>query len=276
MRYGCFLPNFGPFGDARCLADLAARAEAAGWDGFFIWDHMVFSPTETYPIVDPWVALAAVATNTERVRLGAMLTPLSRRRPWKVARETVSLDHLSRGRLVFGAGLGYPPDADFEFFGEVSSTRERARMLDEGLEVLTRLWSGTEVRYEGEHYKVGPVTFLPTPVQKPRIPVWVAGWWPHKLPYQRAARWDGVVPEMADWTLPKVADVAAMTSYIAQYRQSQDPFDVAMNGHDCWGHEPEMADYAQAGLTWWLERVDPERAFSVREAGALIDKGPPR
>ncbi len=276
MRYGLFLPNFGPFGDARCLAELAARAEAAGWDGFFIWDHMLFSPTHAYPMVDPWVALTAVATATERIRLGAMLTPLSRRRPWKVARETVSLDHLSRGRLVFGAALGYPPDADFQFFGEVSSVRERARMLDEGLDLLTRLWSGTEVRYEGEHYRVGPVTFLPTPVQRPRIPVWVAGWWPNKLPYQRAARWDGVVPEMADWTLPRVADVAAMTSYISEYRQSPDPFDVVMNGHDCWGHQPEMADYAQAGLTWWLERVDPERAFSQHEAGALIDKGPPR
>jgi alkanesulfonate monooxygenase SsuD/methylene tetrahydromethanopterin reductase-like flavin-dependent oxidoreductase (luciferase family) len=276
MRYGLFLPNFGPFGDARCLAELAARAEAAGWDGFFIWDHILFSASDHYPMVDPWVALAAVATATERVRLGALLTPLSRRRPWKVARETVSLDHLSRGRLVFGASLGYPPDADFQLFGEVWQARDRARLLDEGLEVLTRLWSGQEIRFEGEQYQIGPVTFRPPPLQQPRIPVWVAGWWPHKRPYQRAARWDGVVPERTDWKLPTVSDVAALTSYIATYRQSADPFDVVVNGHDCWGHEPEMPDYVEAGLTWWLERIDPDRAFSERQACALIDQGPPR
>jgi alkanesulfonate monooxygenase SsuD/methylene tetrahydromethanopterin reductase-like flavin-dependent oxidoreductase (luciferase family) len=276
MRYGFFLPNFGPFGDARCLAEFAARAEAAGWDGFFIWDHILFSTSDIYPVADPWVALAAAATATERVRLGALMTPLSRRRPWKVARETVSLDHLSRGRLVFGASLGFPPDADFQLFGEVWSARERARLLDEGLEVLTRLWSGQEVRYDGEHYQIGPVTFQPPPVQHPRIPVWVAGWWPNKRPFQRAARWDGVVPERADWNLPTVSDVAALTSYIATYRESPDPFDVVVNGHDCWAHQPDMADYAEAGLTWWLERVDPERAFSEREAGTLIDQGPPR
>jgi alkanesulfonate monooxygenase SsuD/methylene tetrahydromethanopterin reductase-like flavin-dependent oxidoreductase (luciferase family) len=276
MRYGFFLPNFGPFGDARCLAELAARAEAAGWDGFFIWDHILFSTSDSYPVADPWVALAAAATATERVRLGALMTPLSRRRPWKVARETASLDHLSRGRLVFGASLGFPPDADFQLFGEVWPARERARLLDEGLEVLTRLWSGQEVRFEGEHYQIGPVTFLPPPVQRPRIPVWVAGWWPNKRPFQRAARWDGVVPERADWKLPTVSDVAALTSYVATHRESSDPFDVVVNGHDCWAHQPEMADYAEAGLTWWLERVDPERAFSERQAGALIDQGPPR
>jgi alkanesulfonate monooxygenase SsuD/methylene tetrahydromethanopterin reductase-like flavin-dependent oxidoreductase (luciferase family) len=276
MRYGFFLPNFGPFGDARCLADLAARAEAAGWDGFFIWDHILFSATDSRPVVDPWVALAAVATTTERMRLGALLTPLSRRRPWKVARETVSLDHLSRGRLVFAAALGYPPDAEFELFGEVSDDRERARLLDEGLEVLTSLWSGREVHFEGEHYHVGPVTFQPPSVQQPRIPVWIGGWWPNKPPFRRAARWDGVAPEMADWSLPKVSDVAAITDYVAQHRQVPDPFDVVINGHDCWSRQAEMTDYAEAGLTWWLERVDPERAFSEGEAGALIDKGPPR
>jgi hypothetical protein len=276
MQYGFFLPNFGPFGDARRLAELAARAETAGWDGFFVWDHVLFSTSDVYAVADPWVALAAVATATERVRLGALMTPLSRRRPWKVARETVSLDHLSGGRLVFGAGLGYPPDADFQLFGEVWPARERASLLDEGLDLLTSLWSGQEVRHEGKHYKIGPVTFQPAPVQRPRIPVWVAGWWPNKLPFQRAARWDGVVPERADSKLPTVSDVVALTSYIGKYRDPSAPFDVVVNGHDCWAHQGEMADYAEAGLTWWLERVDPERAFSEREAGALIDQGPPR
>lgn len=276
MKYGFFLPNFGPFGNARCLADLAERAEAAGWDGFFIWDHILFSATESYDVADPWVALAAAAMTTDVVRLGALLTPLSRRRPWKVARETVTLDHLSGGRLIFGAALGFPPDAEFQLFGEVWPDRDRARMLDAGLELLTGFWSGQEVSFSSEDYQVGPVTFRPRPLQQPRIPVWVAGWWPNKPPYRRAARWDGVVPEMADGSLPGVADVAEMTAYIAKYRESDRPLDVVVNGHDCWLHEHEMADYAEAGLTWWLERVDPDRAFSVREAEALIDQGPPR
>ncbi len=276
MKYGFFLPNFGPFGDARCLADLAGRAEAAGWDGFFTWDHILFSATQVYNMADPWVALAAAAMTTERIRLGAFMTPLSRRRPWKVARETVTLDHLSGGRLIFGAALGFPPDAEFQLFGEVWQDRDRARMLDAGLDVLTGLWSGEEVRFSGEDYQVGPVTFRPRPVQEPRIPVWVAGWWPNKPPFRRAARWDGVVPEMADGSLPGVADVADITAYIERYREPGRPLDVVVDGHDCWSHRHEMAAYAEAGLTWWLERIDPDRGFSVAEATALIDQGPPR
>jgi len=276
MKYGFFLPNFGPFGDPRCLADLAGRAEAAGWDGFFVWDHVLFSATDSYAVADPWIALAAAAMQTDRIRLGALMTPLSRRRPWKVARETVTLDHLTRGRLTFGAALGYPPDADFRLFGEVWQDRERARLLDAGLDLLTRLWAGQEVQFTSEDYQVGPVTFQPVPVQRPRIPVWVAGWWPHKAPFRRAAKWDGVVPEMADGSLPGVADVADLTSYVMQHRGPGKSLDVVVNGHDCWSHRDEMPTYAEAGLTWWLERVDPSRAFSVPQATALIDRGPPR
>src|ERR1700730_5324126 len=146
MRYAMFLPNFGPFGDARVIADLAARAESAGWDGFFIWDHMVVSTNEAFPVADPWVALAAAATATSRVRLGALVTPLSRRRPWKVARETVTLDHLSGGRLIFGAGLGGSAAegfaTEFDDLGEQADLRARAGMLDEALEIIAGLWSG--------------------------------------------------------------------------------------------------------------------------------------
>jgi hypothetical protein len=270
-----FLPNFGPFGDARVIADLAERAEAAGWDGFFIWDHMVVSTTEAYPVADPWIALAAAAMVTDRVRLGALVTPLSRRRPWKVARETVTLDRLSGGRLVFGAGLGYPPDAEFAAFAEEDDARARARILDEGLDLLNRLWSGAEVTASGEHYQVGPVTFQPVPVQRPRIPVWIGGWWPNRPPFRRAARWDGVYPELDGGGLPSVAQIEEILGYIRQYRDPALPFDVAVNGHDCWSRRRDLPAYANAGLTWWLERIDPDRAFSVSEANVLIDKGPP-
>lgn len=275
MRYGVFLPNFGPFGDPGLIGEFAARAEAAGWDGFFIWDHVVFSAADTFPVVDPWIALAAAAVATSKIRLGALMTPLSRRRPWQVARQTVSLDRLSGGRLIFGAGLGYPPDADFALFGEVYDNRARARRLDEGLKLLDRLWTGKQVTFTGEEYRVGPVTFLPTPMQKPRIPVWVAGWWPNRAPLRRAARWDGVVPELIGGGVPSVRDLAALVAYVSERREPTRAFDVVVNGPDCWDRQDVMSDYAEAGLTWWLERIAPDRAFSVAEAVSLIDRKPP-
>src|SRR5689334_9455775 len=153
MYYGINLPPFAEFGDARVLADLAVEAEIAGWDGFFIWDHMVFDPT-WHPIVDPWVGLAAVAMRTTRIRLGTMLTPLPRRRPWKLARETVALDRLSEGRLILGVGIGDPVQWEFGFFGEPTDAKQRASMLDEGLQVLTGLWSGALFSFSGEHYQL--------------------------------------------------------------------------------------------------------------------------
>src|SRR5438067_4066679 len=194
MRYGVSMPNFADYGDVHTLVELAREAEAAGWDGFFLWEHMIFWRDLRVPIVDPWVALAAIAAGTERISLGPMVTPVARRRPWKLARETVSLDHLSRGRLILGVGLGDPADADFGVFGEETDAKVRARKLDEGLNVLAGLWGGEPFSYRGEHYRVEETVFLPRPVQSPRIPVWVGGWWPHKPPLRRAARWDGVFP----------------------------------------------------------------------------------
>ena len=176
MKFGLYLPNFGAFGEARRLADLAREAEEAGWDGFFIWDH-VARDYDT-PIVDPWVALAAIAMSTRRMQIGALVTPLPRRRPWKVAREAVSVDRLSGGRLVFGAGIGSGNVAEWERLGEETSARVRARMLDEGLALLARFWTGEAYDFDGEHYRVGEARFLPTPVRPSGIPVWVASMWP--------------------------------------------------------------------------------------------------
>jgi alkanesulfonate monooxygenase SsuD/methylene tetrahydromethanopterin reductase-like flavin-dependent oxidoreductase (luciferase family) len=156
MRYAVNVPNFEDYGDARTVAGLAADAEAAGWDGFFVWDHLAFVKAWRLRIADPWVLLTAVALATERLRLGPMVTPLPRRRPWKLARETVTLDRLSGGRLVLGVGLGEPPEDEFGSFGEPADPVVRAAMLDEGLEVLTRLWSGETVSFSGRHYRVLP------------------------------------------------------------------------------------------------------------------------
>jgi alkanesulfonate monooxygenase SsuD/methylene tetrahydromethanopterin reductase-like flavin-dependent oxidoreductase (luciferase family) len=187
MRYGVSVPPFGPYGDPRDLAGLAARTEAAGWDGFFVWDHMIYDPS-FHPIADPWIGLAAVALRTRRLTIGTMVTPLARRRPWKVARETVSLDRLSGGRFVLRAGLGDPAQWEFGFFGEETDARVRAAKLDEALAVLAGLWTGEPFRFAGRHYSIAEVTFNPAPVQRPRIPVWVGGWWPqhgHRTPGRR-------------------------------------------------------------------------------------------
>src|SRR5512143_2788960 len=183
MQYGLVLPR----GDARTAAELAHQAEAAGWDGFFVWE----------PVwgIDAWVVLAAAAMRTERIRLGTMLTPLSRMRPWKLASETATLDNLSKGRLILSVGLG-AVDTGFAEFGEVTERKARAELLDEGLEILTGLWKGQPFSYTGKHYQVRPTEFMPPPppVQQPRIPIWVVGAWPREKSMQRALRYDGLLP----------------------------------------------------------------------------------
>jgi alkanesulfonate monooxygenase SsuD/methylene tetrahydromethanopterin reductase-like flavin-dependent oxidoreductase (luciferase family) len=279
IRFGVFLPNFGPFGDARALGELAVAAEQSGWDGFFIWDHILFQESPPQDVVDPWVALATIAMRTERVRLGALMTPLARRRPWKVAREAVSVDRLSGGRLTFGAGLGFPPRAEFELFGEDSDDRVRARKLDEALEVLNRLWSGKPFSFRGDHFTVEETTFLPAPVQQPRPPVWVAGWWPNKPPLRRAARWDGVFSELVGGAVPSPEQLRAILAYVHEHRNSSAPFEAVLGGHT--DSDPSRAGetvgpYGDAGLSWWLEKIEPGWRNSISETLERIEAGPPR
>lgn len=276
MQRAIFLPNFGPFGDPTVLVDLARRAEARGWDGFYLWDHMAWNGDSGGHIVDPWVTMAAIAAGTERLRLGTMITPLPRRRPWKLARETATLDRLSGGRLDLGVGLGYPPDLEFGTFGEEMDERVRAAMLDEGLAVLDGLWSGEEFDFDGEHYRVHGARFLPTPAQSPRVPVWIAGWWPNRRPFRRAAKWDGVIPEKVGGDTLTPAEVGDIRDYVAAQRGGDTSFDIAINGYS--GNVDStatLADYEAVGVTHWLERIEPNRLFSVPEARELIDAGPP-
>ncbi|MGB5732309.1 MAG: LLM class flavin-dependent oxidoreductase, partial [Acidimicrobiia bacterium] len=200
MKYAFNIPNFGSYADAAAVADLAAVAEQSGWDGFVVWDHIVIA--DGMPVGDPWVILTAVAMKTERIMIGPMVTPLPRRRPWVVARQTVTLDHLSGGRLVLGVGIGVPPEEEFGTFGEPTSVRERAERLDEALDVITGMWSGEPFSYDGTHYQVKETTFMPRPLQQPRIPIWVAGTWPNKGPFRRAARFEGVYPLADDNGMP--------------------------------------------------------------------------
>src|SRR6266852_4082326 len=193
LKHGIAVPCFGS--DPAGLVELGVATERAGFDGYFLWDHIVFSNTgDGPPIVDPWLVLSVVAARTSRISIGTVVTPVPRRRPWQLARTTTTLDRLSGGRVVLGVGIGSPAYGDFGIFHEPSGDRERAELLDEGLDVLAGLWSGERFSYSGKHLTVDPVRFLPVPVQRPRIPVWVAGVLPATRPIARAARWDGMVP----------------------------------------------------------------------------------
>jgi alkanesulfonate monooxygenase SsuD/methylene tetrahydromethanopterin reductase-like flavin-dependent oxidoreductase (luciferase family) len=280
MFYGIYTPNFGAETTPRLLADLAAEAEEAGWDGFFLWDHMVYSLSQKLPLYDPWVTLAGIAMHTEHIRLGTTVTPLARRRPWKLARETVTLDHLSGGRLILSVGVGDPDEADFGTFGELTDPRQRAAMLDEGLEVLAGLWSGKPFKFTGKHYLVKKCTFLPTPVQVPRIPIWVGGFWPHKRPFRRAARWDGAFPLNSGGPYTPPPDtLKEIHAYIEENRESGVPFDLvimgATPGNDPKAARKRLSGYTGTGLTWWLESLFRWRN-SIEGMRRRIRQGPPR
>lgn len=271
VRYGITVPNIG---ELDLLLTMGREAEAAAWEGFFLWDHIRFSDAFDVSVHDPWIALAALAAATERIRLGPLVTPLARRRPWTVARATVTLDHLSAGRVVFGAGLGFPPDVEFGSFGEPTGDGERAELLDEGLSILDGFWSGEPVTVDGRHYRLDGVRFLPRPIQRPRIPVWIAGMWPNRAPFRRAARWDGVFPISAIDGEPCPISPDAFTEAVAftrSVRGSDAPLDAVVQG----APETDPAAYAAAGATWWLLSDDGGPGWEERILDGIRD-GPPR
>jgi alkanesulfonate monooxygenase SsuD/methylene tetrahydromethanopterin reductase-like flavin-dependent oxidoreductase (luciferase family) len=284
MRYCVNVPIFGQYADVRVLAAMAREAEYAGWDGFFVWDHLQWSGENDgeprQPSIDPWITLAAIVLNTTHIKIGPMVTPVARRRPWKLAREAVTVDHLSNGRLILGVGLGFPAGLEFTDFGEDGDAKVRAEKLDEGLDVLVGLWSGEPFSYNGKHYTLTNAQFLPKPMQQPCIPIWVAGEWPHaRAPFRRAARWDGVQPGIDADPARTPAEIEAMCAYITQHRTSTTPFDVVVAGQTT--GDGSMTDrqivqaYADAGVTWWMEAVSHWRG-PLDQMRQRIRQGPPR
>jgi alkanesulfonate monooxygenase SsuD/methylene tetrahydromethanopterin reductase-like flavin-dependent oxidoreductase (luciferase family) len=277
LHFGILVPNFGDCcGSARKLADLAVLGEGAGWDGFFVFDHILYSGGLEVPVVDPWVALAAIAVETNRIRIGTLSTPIARRRPWKLARETISVDHLSAGRLILGVALGDPVDLDFESFNEDTDDRVRARKLDEGLDILEGLWRGERFSYNGTYYRVREVRFLPRCLQSPRIPIWVSGRWPRKAPFLRAARWDGVFPlGLARGSKLGPDEVREVITFIKKQRPDISSYDVvATSGGD--GQTPALdllSAYETVGVSWWMQ--DMRRSCnSYEDLKTQIKKGP--
>jgi alkanesulfonate monooxygenase SsuD/methylene tetrahydromethanopterin reductase-like flavin-dependent oxidoreductase (luciferase family) len=273
LRSALWLPLFDELADPKAIAGLASDAEEAGWDGFFVWDHL-FWRAPVRQAADPWIALAAVATATVRLRLGPMVTTLARRRPAKVARETATLDQLSDGRLTLGVGIGSDRfGSELSKTGEELDDRTRAQMLDESLEILSAAWSGEPVRHRGQHYLLDDVAFLPRPVQRPGVPVWAAGFPGNVKPVRRAAGLEGFFPV----NLEHPDQLAEVVATITELRNGEmDSYDIAFSLP--LGIDPEP--YADAGATWWLPEFDPGvRLDVVRSAlrdGPATVMGPSR
>lgn len=286
MRFSVNVPNFGDFADPRKVAELAAAAEQAGWDGLFVWDHVVHDKKmrRGQPFGDPWILLTAAALATSRIRLGTLVTPVPRRRPEQLARQVATLDVLSGGRMIFGAGLGGPIEDEFASFGDTTDPVELGQRLDEGLDLLRRYWSGETVNHDGPHYLVRDVALLPAPVQRPRPPVWIAGYWPNRRPMRRAAQWDGAVPlfrSAGHGSPPSAAELGELVEYLDGHRTGRagEPFDIVVGGVT----EPAdaavvIAPLIDAGATWWDERQRPDSDDFAELAPVLrrVEAGPPR
>lgn len=277
MQYGFVLP----FGDARTIAEHARLVEESGWDGFFI--------AEVLTGMDAWVALAGAAMLTSRIKLGTLLTPVSRRRPWKLASETVTLDQLSGGRVILSVGLG-APDTGFAAFGEETDRKVRAELLDEGLEIITRLWSGERFSYQGKHYTIKPDFWTPPqPIQKPRIPIWVVGLWPRPKSVERALRYDAIIPAGQDehgqaYRALTPDEIRAIRVYADAQRPGLPPLDIVIEGNTPIGDQAagvaQVRQWEEAGATWWIESPwelpAPDEATKQELIRQRIRQGPPR
>lgn len=261
MRFAINIP---PFADADALVEMAVEAEQAGWDTVMVWDHLQWIASLELDVHDPWALLSAMAVRTEQVRLGTCVTPLSRRRPQVVAKQLVTLDHLSGGRALLGAGLGEPPDSDFADFGDDPDPRVRAERLDEALDIVAGLVSGELVVHGGQHFQVR-AHLRPAAVQRPRPPILVAGIAPHRRPLERALRWDGFLPIGAEGPLSP-AEVMAYLDGVDR----PDGWELLVARHP----DHPVADYAEVGVTCLVEGTWPMGDW-VDEFRSRIAAGPP-
>jgi len=277
MKYGFVLPQ----GNARTAANFAQQAEQSGWDGFFVWE----------PVwgIDAWISLAAAAMATNNIRLGTMLSPLSRMRPWKIASETATLDNLSNGRVILSVGLG-ATNTGFEDFGEITDRKTRAELLDESLQILTGLWSGKPFNHSGKHYQINITEDIfqppPPPIQKPRIPIWVVGAWPSMKSMHKAISYDGLLPaiikESGEVRLDPIqpSELVEIKQFIQTNQEPDSPFDIIVEGQtsedDPVKAAEMVASYQNAGATWWIEALwdepDYEKVFSRIKQGPPIGK----
>jgi alkanesulfonate monooxygenase SsuD/methylene tetrahydromethanopterin reductase-like flavin-dependent oxidoreductase (luciferase family) len=246
-----------PFTDPRVIVELAVTAEASGWDGYFLWDHLRWDDRQE--VHDPWVLLGAIAARTSSIVIGTLVTPMSRRRPWVVAKHLVTLDHLTGGgRVVLGVGLGDPPDLDFSDFGDVSDNRVRGAVLDETLEVVAGLVAGERVEHDGEHHQVHAAM---RPAAS-RVPIWVAGRTPHRRPLERARRWDGYAPIGSGLSPDAIPALVGAPP--------REGWDLVVP----WETDAPAAEYEAAGVTWLVTSVWPTDEGWVDELRDLAGRDP--
>jgi alkanesulfonate monooxygenase SsuD/methylene tetrahydromethanopterin reductase-like flavin-dependent oxidoreductase (luciferase family) len=245
----------------------------------FLEDYIFWQGHAKIPMYDPWIALAAMAMRTTQVALGTTVTPLPRRRPWKLAKEMVTLDHLSGGRMILGIGLGdtVTDDLSFSAVGEEMQVKRRAKMLDEALEVITGLWGGKAFLYSGEFFRVEVSRFLPRPVQRPRIPIWVGGGYPLKGPTARAARYDGAIMYKQGSHVMSPDDIRALAAGIKEKRGTLKGYDICSGGGPRgknWDKERDhIRAVGEAGVTWWSEYIPPT-AGDFEAISKLLERGP--
>lgn len=279
MRHCLNLATGGAYADPRTLIELMVAAERSGWDAVLLEDYIVYQSMDGIPTADSWTLLAAAAVMTTRISLGTAVTPLARRRPWHVAREVTTVDRLSGGRAILGVGVG-DSELSFTAFGEEAELRVRAELLDEALRIVTGLWTGEPFSFSGRHFEVGEIVFQPTPVQRPRVPIWVGGVWPRRGPIRRAARWDGAMlgwkvgPEGKDVEM-EPEDLRALVEEVRRQRGSLDGYDFVMGGRERGPDDDADLEHlramAAAGATWWVEWVAP---CSTEDALRRVTRGP--
>ena len=276
VKFGIYVPNFGPnFGYADKLANLTLLAEENNWDGFFIWDHILIKRINGPDICNPWVALGLMGYQTEQITIGTTITPLPRRNPWELARETVTVDHISNGRLILGVGLGEPPEVEYGSFGEPFDVKTRREKLDESLQILQGLWSGEPFSFQGKHYNLEEMTYLPTPVNN-SIPIWVAGQYPLKGPIKRASKHNGMIPLplhlTGDLTLHDFKDLHDRITSL----RGDSSFDLVNISNVPKGSDTmdELQPYVDAGVTWFLQYLGPN--MKLKDVEKRIKQGPPQ
>jgi alkanesulfonate monooxygenase SsuD/methylene tetrahydromethanopterin reductase-like flavin-dependent oxidoreductase (luciferase family) len=284
MRFSVTFGAVGPGRDPRGLAELARMAEDCGWDAVFLEDYLVYQGDTSQPTYDPWICLAAMASATSRIKLGTTVTPVPRRRPWKLAAEAVALDHLSGGRLILGVGIGDPGDPFLAGVGEPTDPRVLAEMLDESLEIITALWTGEPVHFEGKHYQLDGVQLTARPLQQPRIPIWVGGNLLVPAVRRRVLRWDGSTAYKGPTTAPQQITPEDVRALLAERRGSAAEEASAPStgqgvpaggaaGFDVKVSRGDAAAFAAAGATWWGRWIAPGPRS---EAETILRAGPPR
>ena len=279
MRFGFIIPG----GNSLQILKLAIEAEKAGWDGFFYYDD-IYTDNKT-EMSAAWPIMAAIAVSTKKIRFGSLLTAIGRRRPWEVARESVTVDRLSNGRLTLPTGLGWEGDGAYTKAGMESERKIHAELLDEGLEILDGLWSGKPFRYDGKHNHLKTMTFIPRPVQRPRIPIWVVGAWGRPKSMARVLKYDGLIPviKKPDGSHEEITpeNIREMKEYVLKHRRIQgnrrEEFDIIKDGMTPANQRKAgeiVKPFAEAGATWWTEVMRGVKSYKKMLERVL--SGPPR